>query len=103
MVGLPVVQRLKTLFFTLSRVLEKQDRMEATVMALKIQHGEEAANEALKELEELVTEADREQLRKLKLILNKYVQNVNSVNGTVKLPLLFRETPPRRVEVRSNR
>ncbi|KAK3740110.1 hypothetical protein QZH41_012346 [Actinostola sp. cb2023] len=86
-----------------SRVLEKQDRMEATVMALKIQHGEEAANEALKELEELVTEADREQLRKLKLILNKYVQNVNSVSGTVKLPLIFRETPPRRVEVRSNR
>lgn len=67
--------------YTLSRVLEKQERMEATVMALKAQHGDEAAEEAAKDLEELVTEADREQLKKLKVTLNKYVyQSINTIH-----------------------
>lgn len=45
--------------------------MDATIAALRSQHGEEAAAEAVGELEELVTEADKEQLRKLKVTLNK--------------------------------
>ncbi|KXJ28893.1 DNA-directed RNA polymerase III subunit RPC3 [Exaiptasia diaphana] len=66
-----------------SRVLEKQERMEATVMALKAQHGEEAAEEAAKDLEELVTEADREQLKKLKITLNKLQQSELQVDDTI--------------------
>lgn len=51
--------------------MEKQERMDATIAGLKAQHGEEAAAEAVSELEELITEADKEQLRKLKVTLNK--------------------------------
>ena len=60
-----------SLFFIYRRLLEKQERLEATVAALQEQHGEEAAAEAVAELQEMVTPTDREQLDKLKQTLVK--------------------------------
>ena len=51
----------------------KQERLDATIAALKTQHGEEEAAEAIAELEELMTPADRKQLSKLKATRAKYV------------------------------
>lgn len=52
------------------RLVEKEERLEATINSLKAQHGEETS-EAIAELQELIIPAEREQLRKLKLTLAK--------------------------------
>ncbi|XP_031566026.1 DNA-directed RNA polymerase III subunit RPC3-like [Actinia tenebrosa] len=64
------------------RLLEKQERMDATIAGLRAQHGEEAAAEAVSELEELITEADKEQLKKLKVTLDKLQQAELQVDET---------------------
>lgn len=53
------------------RLVEKEERLEATINSLKVQHGEETSAEAIAELQELIIPAEREQLRKLKLTLAK--------------------------------
>lgn len=53
------------------RLVEKEERLEATINSLKAQHGEETSAEAIAELQELILPAEREQLKKLKLNLAK--------------------------------
>lgn len=59
-------------FLVLSRrLVEKEERLEATINSLKAQHGEDTSAEAIEELQELIIPAEREQLKKLKLSLAK--------------------------------
>lgn len=59
-------------FLVLSRrLVEKEERLEATINSLKAQHGEDTSAEAIEELRELIIPAEREQLKKLKLSLAK--------------------------------
>ena len=53
------------------RLVEKEERLEATINSLKAQHGEDTSAEAIEELRELIIPAEREQLKKLKLSLAK--------------------------------
>ena len=55
----------------LRRLIEKKERVEATINTLKAQHGEETSEEAVAELRELIIPAEQEQLKKLKLSLAK--------------------------------
>lgn len=63
---------IRVFFFCDSRrLVEKEERLEATISSLKAQHGEETSAEAIAELQELILPAEREQLKKLKLNLAK--------------------------------
>ena len=53
------------------RLVEKEERLEATINTLKAQHGADTSVEAIAELQELIIPAEREQLKKLKLTLAK--------------------------------
>ena len=64
--------RIREDFLVLSRrLVEKEERLEATINSLKAQHGEDTSAEAIEELRELIIPAEREQLKKLKLSLAK--------------------------------
>ena len=64
--------RIREDFLVLSRrLVEKEERLEATINSLKAQHGEDTSAEAIEELRDLIIPAEREQLKKLKLSLAK--------------------------------
>ncbi|XP_048584194.1 DNA-directed RNA polymerase III subunit RPC3 [Nematostella vectensis] len=49
------------------RLLDKQERIDSMIVNLKAEHGGEAAADAISDLQELVTPAEREMLMKLKI------------------------------------
>lgn len=65
------------------RLVEKEERLEATINSLKAQHGEDTSAEAIEELRELIIPAEREQLKKLKLSLAKLEQSEIQVDETI--------------------
>lgn len=65
------------------RLIEKKERVEATINTLKAQHGEETSEEAIAELRELIIPAEQEQLKKLKLSLAKLDQSELQVDETI--------------------
>lgn len=65
------------------RLVEKEERLEATINTLKAQHGEDTSAEAIAELQELIIPAEREQLKKLKLTLAKLEQSELQADETI--------------------
>lgn len=65
------------------RLVEKEERLEATINSLKAQHGEETSADAIAELQELILPAEREQLKTLKLNLAKLEQSELQVDETI--------------------
>lgn len=65
------------------RLVEKEERLEATINSLKAQHGEDTSAEVIEELQELIIPAEREQLKKLKLSLAKLEQSEIQVDETI--------------------
>ncbi|RMX45291.1 hypothetical protein pdam_00000804 [Pocillopora damicornis] len=65
------------------RLIEKKERVEATINTLKAQHGEETSEEAIAELREFIIPAEQEQLKKLKLSLAKLDQSELQVDETI--------------------